>query len=115
MGRPFGDLPEAFKLLQQHLLKHPGGDREMVESLSLVLHHDEEAVLCAVELALNAGAPAKTHILNLLHRLIDGKSPVTPVVEAPQALILEQEPRADIERYDALRDEGTMQEIRHAS
>jgi hypothetical protein len=27
----------------------------------------------AVELALEAGAPTKTHILNLLHRLVDGK------------------------------------------
>ncbi len=114
-GAPFADLPKAFKLLQQHLLKHPGGDREMVEILALVLHHDEEAVLCAVELALNAGAPTKTHILNLLHRLIDGKSPVTSTVEAPQALTLSQEPRADVERYDALRGEGTTREVRHAS
>ena len=74
-GAPFADLPEAFKRLQQHLLKQPGGDREMVEILALVLHHDEHAVLCAVELALSDGAPTKTHVLNLLHRLIDGKSP----------------------------------------
>ena len=72
-GAPFAELPEAFKRLQQHLLKQPGGDREMVEILALVLHHDEQAVLCAVELALSDGAPTKTHILNLLHRLIDGK------------------------------------------
>ena len=104
-GAPFADLPEAFKQLQQHLLKHPGGDREMVEILALVLHHDEQAVLCAVELALNDGAPTKTHILNLLHRLIDGKSPITSTVEPPQALTLNQEPRADVERYDALRNE----------
>ena len=31
-GAPFVDLPEAFKSLQSHLLKRPGGDREMVES-----------------------------------------------------------------------------------
>ena len=59
--------------LQQRMLKTPGGDREMVEILALVLQHDEQAVLTAVELALEAGAPTKTHILNLLHRLIDGK------------------------------------------
>ena len=52
----------------------PGGDREMVEILALVLQHDEQAVLCAVELALEAGVPTKTHILNLLHRLVDGKA-----------------------------------------
>ena len=28
----------------------------------------------AVELALEAGVPTKTHILNLLHRLVDGKA-----------------------------------------
>ena len=49
----------------------------MVEILALVLHHDEQAVLMAVELALEDGVPSKTHILNRLHRLIDGK-PSTP-------------------------------------
>jgi hypothetical protein len=53
--------------LQQHLLKKPGGDREMVEILALVLQHDEQAVLAAVEMALEAGVPTKTHVLNLLH------------------------------------------------
>lgn len=85
----------------------------MVEILALVFHHDEQAVLCAVELALSDGVPTKTHILNLLHRLVDGKSPSTSPVEAPQALTLEREPRADVDRYDSLRD--TMQETRHAS
>jgi hypothetical protein len=106
-------LPEAFKRLQQHLLKQPGGDREMVEVLALALHHDEDAVLCAVELALSDGAPTKTHVLNLLHRLIDGKSTATAIIEALQALALDQEPRADVERYDALREK--RQEARHAS
>ena len=31
----------------------------MVEILALVLQHDEQAVLCAVELALEAGVPTK--------------------------------------------------------
>jgi hypothetical protein len=112
-GAPFAELPEAFKRLQQHLLKQPGGEREMVEILALALHHDEEAVLCAVELALSDGAPTKTHVLNVLHRLIDGKSTATAITEAPQALALEREPRADVERYDALREK--LQEARHAS
>ena len=63
------ELPPAFRALQQRLLKTPGGDREMVEILALVLQHDEQAVLAAVELALEAGVPTKTHILNLLHPL----------------------------------------------
>jgi transposase len=112
-GAPFAELPEAFKRLQQHLLKRPGGDREMVEILALVLQHDEQAVLGAVEMALDAGVPTKTHVLNLLHRLIDGRAPTVPPVDAPQALVLTQEPRADVERYDALR--AARREVRHAS
>ena len=39
------DCPMASGSLQDHLLKRPGGDREMVEILALVLQHDEQAVL----------------------------------------------------------------------
>lgn len=53
-GTPFSELPDSFKQLQQQLLRHPGGDRGMVEILALVLHHAEQAVLVAVELALSA-------------------------------------------------------------
>jgi hypothetical protein len=111
-GAPFTELPLAFRALQQRMLKTPGGDREMVEILALVLQHDEQAVLTAVELALEAGAPTKTHILNLLHRLVDGKPMDVPVLKAPQALILATEPQANVECYDALRK---AQEARHAS
>ena len=97
-------MPPAFRALQQRMLKTPGGDREMVEILGLVLQHDEQAVLTAVELALEAGAPTKTHILNLLHRLVDGK----PL----GALTLTTEPQAKVERYDALRKAKVA---RHAS
>jgi hypothetical protein len=75
-----------FQLAQ--LLKRPGGDREMVEILALVLQHDEEAVLCAVELALEAGVATKTHVINVLHRLTDGKAPPAASIDAPQALRL---------------------------
>jgi hypothetical protein len=112
-GAPFAELPEAFRRLQQHLLKHPGGDREMVEILALVLQHDEEAVLCAVELALEAGVPTKTHVLNLLHRLIDERPADPPAIAPPTGLVLSDEPRANVERYDGLR--GRTQGVRHAS
>ena len=36
-GAPFTELPLAFRALQQRMLKTPGGDREMVEILALVL------------------------------------------------------------------------------
>jgi transposase len=110
-GAPFAEMPDAFRQLQSQLLRRPGGDREMAEILALVLQHDERVVLCAVELALEAGVATKTHVLNVLHRLIDGKAPPASPIDAPQALRLAQEPLANVGRYDALRDGG----LRHAS
>jgi hypothetical protein len=112
-GAPFLELPSAFRQLQEHMLRKPGGDREMVDILALVLHHDEQAVLTAVELALVGGVPTKTHVLNLLHRLVDGKVIGGPPLDTPQALALRREPKANVERYDALR--GQIAGGRHAS
>jgi hypothetical protein len=81
-GAPFSEFPEPFKRLQSCLLQRPGGDREMVDILALVLQHDEQAVLVAVELALEAGAPSKPHILNLLGRLLEAPRPAP--VQPPQ-------------------------------
>ena len=103
-GAPFAELPQPFKRLQALLLKRPGGDREMVESLALVLHHDEQAVLRAAELALEAGAASKQHVLNILSRLLQA-SPPSPI-DIPDALTLLNEPKADVHRYDRLRGDG---------
>jgi transposase len=113
-GAPFVEMPPVFRQLQELLLRRPGGDREMVDVLALVLHHDEQVVLSAVELALQAGVPTKTHVLNILHRLIDAKTHVAPPIDPPQALALNNEPRANVERYDGLRGHD-VKEIRHAS
>ena len=75
----------------------------MVDILALVLHHDEQAVLTAVEMALEAGVPTKTQVLNLLHRLIDGKTTGGPSIDTPKALTLHHEPKANVERHDGLR------------
>ncbi len=112
-GAPFVELPPAFRQLQEQMLKRPGGDREMVDILALVLHHDEQVVLTAVELALSEGIATKTHVLNTLHRLIDGKAINGPTVDTPQALLLRREPKADVGRYDNLRARSTGG--RHAS
>ena len=112
-GAPFAELPTAFRQLQDLMLRRPGGDREMVDILALVLHHDEQAVLTAVELALAEGVPTKTHVLNLLHRLVDGKTTGGPTIDTPQVLILRREPKADVERYDGLRTQ--IAGGRHAS
>lgn len=112
-GAPFADLPPAFKQLQDQMLRRPGGDREMVDILALVLQHDEQTVLVAVELALSEGVATKTHVLNILHRLIDGRVTDGPTIDTPQALLLRHEPKANVERYDDLRARGSGG--RHAS
>ncbi len=112
-GAPFLELPPAFRQLQDHMLRKPGGDREMVDILALVLQHDEQAVLTAVELSLAEGVPTKTHVLNLLHRLVDGKVIGGPPLDTPQALALHREPKANVERYDGLR--AQIVRGRHAS
>ena len=112
-GAPFAELPSGFRQLQEQMLRRPDGDREMVDILALILHHDEQAVLAAVELALSEGIATKTHVLNILHRLLDAKTIEGPVIDTPQALLLRREPKANVERYDDLR--ARRHGDRHAS
>ena len=112
-GTPFLELPTPFRQLQDQMLRRPGGDREMADILALVLYHEEQAMLVSVEMALAAGVPTKTHVLNLLHRLVDGKVVGGPPPDTPQALILHREPKANVERYDGLR--AQIAGGRHAS
>jgi hypothetical protein len=93
--------------MQSILLKQVGGDKEMVEVLSLVLRHDEGSVLAAVELALESGMPSKQHVLNILTRLLD-PAPLIPTI-SPSPLQLVVEPQSNMDRYDRLR------EVRHAA
>jgi len=44
--------------------------------------------------------------LNVLHRLTDGNATPASPIDAPQALRLSQEPLANVQRYDDLRDGG---------
>jgi transposase len=101
-GAPFATMPEPLVKLQQGLLKHPGGDRVMAQVLAAVPVHGLEAVLVAVEVALESGRPSGEHVLNVLARL---KSPSLPLAAAMPAvpLTLAEEPLADVDRYERLR------------
>lgn len=98
-GAPFAELPAAFKRLQAILIKRPGGDREMVDILARVPNDGLEAVLVAVELALEANNPSREHVFNLLSRLQAPPSP-DPIATS---LTLREEPQANVARYDTLR------------
>jgi len=100
-GAPFHELPESFRRLQTLLLKRPGGDREMVDVLALVLLHDEQRVEQAITEALQVEQPSKQHVLNCLSRIAEPPKPQPSL--PPPALKLVTEPQADTDRYDRLR------------
>jgi hypothetical protein len=100
-GAPFLALPDSFRQLRLRLIKRPGGDREIVDILALVLLHDEQLVEQAVARALESGEPAKQHVLNCLSRLEEPPRPEP--LKPPPALKLANEPKADTARYDKLR------------
>jgi len=100
-GAPFLTMPEPMLRLQSHLLRQEGGDRVMVQVLSATPIHGLEAVLVAVEIALESGRPSADHVLNVLARL---KSPTKQSGGMVQtAITLKIEPMADVRRYEQLR------------
>ena len=102
-GAPFVDLPEPLRKLSQHLLRRAGGDRVMAQVLAAVPRFGLEAVVVAVELALESGRPSAEHVLNLLARLHEGPPPE----RVETALTVTTAPLADTARYDHLRPEVT--------
>ncbi len=101
-GAPFKEMPEALQSLQRHLLRHAGGDRVMAQVLAAVPAHGLEAVLVAAEIVLETGHPSAEHVLNVLARLKGTPLPSTAPVAV--TLALQEEPRADVQRYDRLRE-----------
>ena len=112
-GAPFMDLPEALQRLRRGLLRESGGDRVMAKVLALVPTAGLEAVLVAVELALESGMPSGRisveHVINVLARLNAAPRP-NNVVTVLQVLT---PPIADTARYDRLRDLSGVQEVGH--
>ena len=116
-GAPFADMPEALQRLRRGLLRNPGGDRVMAQVLAIVLTAGLDAVVVAVELALETGPPGKVsveHVVNVLGRLNAQPTPPT----AATHLRVATPPLADTARYDRLRGDGadgadTTVEVRH--
>jgi hypothetical protein len=105
-GAPFLDMPEPLQQLRRALLRDPGGDRVMAQVLAIVPTAGLDAVLVAVELALETGPPGKVsveHVVNVLGRLNAVSTPPT----AATHLKAITPPLADTARYDSLRDDGS--------
>jgi hypothetical protein len=114
-GAPFADLPQPLQQLRKGLLREPGGDRAMAGVLALVPQAGLEAVLVAVELALECAAPGRVsleHVANVLARLRAAPTPdavVTPLSVATP-------PTCDPGRYDRLRGiEADEAEVAHVA
>lgn len=93
-GVPFTELPDSFRQLQALLLKRPGGDREMVDVLALVLLHDEALVEQAVTEALKIERHSRQHVINCLSRL--GEAPRPEPLRTPPALLIWISDRRDL-------------------
>jgi hypothetical protein len=112
-GAPFEAMPEPLRELQKSLLNRPGGDRVMATFLSAVPIHGLQAILEATAAALSVGKPSAEHVLYLLAQLKDRAQPQPPMVET--ALKLAEEPKADVDRYDRLREMPAIKAIVLAS
>ena len=113
-GAPFADMPEPLQQLRRALLRHAGGDRVMAQVLAIVPTAGLDAVLVAVELALETGPPSGRvsveHVVNVLSRLNAASLPDS----AATTLQVAQPPLANTARYDSLRPQDDAAEIDHA-
>jgi transposase len=115
-GAPFADLPEPLQRLRRALLGEAGGDRVMAQVLAIVPSAGRDAVLVAVELALESAPPSGRvsveHVRNVLARLNAAPRPDNVVT----ALQVSTPPVADTARYDTLRaaTDNAAQEVDHA-
>ena len=102
-GAPFADLPAPLQRLRGALLRESGGDRTMAQVLACVPERGLEAVLVAVELALENAPPSGRvsveHVQNVLARLSAAPRPENVTT----SLRVSTPPAADPGRYDALR------------
>ena len=109
-GAPFLQMPEPLLRLRRSLLREAGGDRLMAQILALVPSAGLDAVLVAVELALEAAPPSgrvsEEHVINVLGRL---SAPAQPARVQTTLQVLTP-PIADTARYDRLRE---IQEFDH--
>ena len=111
-GAPFLSMPDSLRKLQQVLLRQPHGDRAMAQVLAAVPIHGLEAVLVAVELALESGLVQVEHVLNVLARLQHPTMTAEPVASR---VALRQPPASDPARYDRQRTEVEHVDARPAA
>ena len=105
-GEPFlhWPLPQPVKILQNHLLKQPKGDRAMVKLLSLIADYGEEIGVKAAAIALDNEIPTVEAVLNIIHRLTQPVIPSIISYDVP----LRMPPQAQLSLYDSLLSLGAQ-------
>ena len=105
-GEPFlhWPLPQPVKILQNHLLKQPKGDRAMVKLLSLIADYGEEIGVKAAAIALDNEIPTVEAVLNIIHRLTEPVIPPIVSYDVP----LRMPPQAQLSLYDSLLSLGAQ-------
>ena len=105
-GAPFldWDLPAPIRLVRDHILKQPKGDRAFVEVLMMAREVGLDVLQVACELALDGAVVSAPVVMNEMRRLVAPAQPI--VLNVPDMLKLQIEPLADCGRYDHLRGGG---------
>jgi hypothetical protein len=100
--------------MRRALVHQEGGDKVMAQVLAEVPKQGLDAVLVAVELALESAPPSGRvsceHVVNVLARLQAQPLPETVAT----VLKVSQTPLANTARYDSLRAGSDVQEADHA-
>ena len=101
-GIPFQnwDLPETIQQVRKKLLKQDKGDRAFVDCLLLARDVGLDTFETACEFTLKVGVVTGSIVLNEMRRLAEPEQPKE--LNASHHLKLNNEPKADFQRYDHL-------------
>ena len=113
-GAPFADMPEPLQQLRRALLREAGGDRVMAQVLAIVPAAGLEAVLVAVELALESAPPSGRVSVEHVHNVLARLNAMPRPGNVSTALQVSTPPLANTARYDELRNIAAAQEADHA-
>jgi hypothetical protein len=111
-GAPFADMPEPLQQLRRALLREEGGDRVMAQVLAIVPQAGLEAVLVAVELALESAPPSGRVSVEHVHNVLARMNAAPRPDNVATSLKARTPPEANTARYDELR--AAEQEVDHA-
>ena len=102
--RPLADMPDPLQRLRRAILREEGGDRVMAQVLAIIPDAGLDAVLVAVELALESTAPSgRVSVEHVISVLAPAQTPHQLRPVSRPTCRSSTPPLADTARYDSLR------------